>query len=112
MKWLTEDANLRCNHIKGKVKLDVTQSWVFIAGRRVLIAPDTERRPIAGCPNYGAMIKPCTLTLAVKKGYSAWITIDGKRVCLDAVTGLTDGTPPGTVDYKVFDPGQAWVEEQ
>lgn len=112
MKWLTEDADLRCTHIKGKVKLDVTQSWVRVAGRRVLIEPNTERRSISGCPMYGPTIKPCTLTLAVKKGYSAWITIDGKPVCLDTITGLTDGTPPGTVEYKALAPGQNLVEEK
>jgi hypothetical protein len=27
------------------------------------------------------------------------------------VVGLTDGTPPGTVEYKVIDPGQTLVDE-
>jgi hypothetical protein len=30
-------------------------------------------------------------------------------VCLDAVTGLTDGTPPGIVKYKVRNAGQRLV---
>jgi hypothetical protein len=50
-------------------------------------------------------------TLKVRKGYSDWIRIDGKRVCLDSVIGLTDGTPPGAVDYFVRDPEQLLVEE-
>jgi hypothetical protein len=32
-------------------------------------------------------------------------------VCLDTVTGLTDGTPPGIVTYKVRHAGQALVSE-
>jgi hypothetical protein len=48
----------------------------------------------------------------VKEGYSAFVTIDGKPVCLDSLQGLTDGTPPGTVKYKVNAPGQTLVTEE
>ncbi len=48
----------------------------------------------------------------MQQGYSEWLRIGGKRVCLDTVTGLTDGTPPGTVKYEVRDPGQRLVEER
>jgi hypothetical protein len=111
MKILTEDADLRCDHVNGKVGIVPTQALVTINGRRVLVRPDPEGRPIAGCPMYGAMIKPCTTTLVVRDGYSALLSIDGRPVCLDTVTGLTDGTPPGTVNYVVRDPGQQWVDE-
>jgi hypothetical protein len=50
-------------------------------------------------------------TLPVKSGYSDFVRIDGKRICLDTVTGLTDGTPPGTVEYKVRSAGQDFVSE-
>jgi len=49
--------------------------------------------------------------LKVQAGYSDWIRVDGKRICLDTITGLTDGTPPGTVKYKVNEPGQPFIEE-
>jgi hypothetical protein len=111
VKILTEDADLRCDHMNGKVKVQATQALVTVDGRRVLVDDNPESRPISGCPMYGAMIKPCANTLAVKKGYSDLVTIDGKRVCLDTVEGLTDGTPPGTVKYKVVEPGQAWVDQ-
>jgi hypothetical protein len=39
------------------------------------------------------------------------VRIDGRRVCLDTVTGLTDGTPPGTIKYEVRSPGQDLVSE-
>jgi len=60
---------------------------------------------------YGPGLKPCATTLRVTKGYSDFVSIGGRRVCLDAVTGLTDGTPPGTVNYVVRKPGQRLVEE-
>ena len=111
MKLLTEDAVLICNHVLGTVDVPPTQELVTIEGRRVLVEVDPEGRPISSCPNVGATIKPCTTTLPVQKGYSEWIRIEGKRVCLDTVTGLTDGTPPGTVHYRVLKPGQDLVTE-
>jgi hypothetical protein len=47
----------------------------------------------------------------VKAGYSDLLRIDGRRICLDSLNGLTDGTPPGTVMYKVNEPGQPFVAE-
>jgi hypothetical protein len=111
MKILTTGADLRCEHINGTVKIAASQSLVTINGQPVLVEPDPVGRPISGCPNVGATIKPCTSTLAVREGYSDLLTINGRRVCLDTVTGLTDGTPPGTVPYKVKNPGQGFVEE-
>lgn len=112
MLWLTEDADLRCEHAIGKVNIDPAQRLVFVAGRRVLVDPDPEKRPISGCPMYGATVKPCTQSLMVKEGYSAWIRISGQAICLDTVTGLTDGVPPGSVLYKVIEPGQHWVRAE
>jgi hypothetical protein len=111
MRWLTEDAVLVCAHETGIVGIAATQDLVTIDGRRVLVATDPEGRPIAGCPNVGPTIKPCTATLKVQQGYSSLIRVDGRPVCLDTVTGLTDGTPPGTVKYKVRRSGQQLVDE-
>ena len=111
MKILTQDALLVCNHELGTVQIRPSQEWVTVNGRAVLVDNDPEGRPITGCPNVGATIKPCLRTLRVQSGYSDWVRIDGQRVCLDTVTGLTDGTPPGTVQYKVRQPGQDLVEE-
>lgn len=111
MRWLTEDAVLVCKHELGLVRIEPTQELVRIAGRRVLVAPDPESRPIVGCPNVGATIKPCVLTLRVRDGYSQLVRIEGRQVGLEVVVGLTDGTPPGTVDYKVRHPGQELVSE-
>lgn len=110
MRVLTQDAVLPCRHVGGLVKVVPSQDWVTIEGRAVLVRPDPEGRAVVGCPNVGATIKPCTATLPVESGYSSLARIDGCALCLDAVTGLTDGTPPGTVKYDVRAAGQAFVE--
>ena len=112
MLWLTEDAVLVCRHQLGRVANLPSQSLVTVQRRRVLIAPDPEGRAITGCPNYGPAIKPCTTTLKVDAGYSGWIRIGGQSVCLDAVTGLSDGTPPGIIKYLVNAAGQEWVRQR
>ena len=109
MKILTEDAVLVCLHELGKVANQPSQDWVTIGKRRVLVENDPVGWSIALCPNIGFAIKPCQTTLKVETGYSEFIRVNGKRVCLDTVTGLTDGTPPGTVKYRVREPGQGWV---
>jgi hypothetical protein len=111
MKILTENALLVCDHEAGRVSIAPTQNLVRINSRRVLVERDPESRSIAGCPNVGATIKPCLSTLPVRQGYSHLLRINGHRICLDTVRGLTDGTPPGTVDYHVRNPGQTLVTE-
>ena len=111
MRWLTQDAVLVCLHEMGRVNIVHTQELVTIEDRNVLIEPNPESRPINGCPNIAIAIRPCRNTLKVFVGYSPLISIDGIPVCLDTVRGLTDGTPPGVVEYKVRDPGQELVNE-
>lgn len=111
MRYLTEDATLRCKHQLGRVGVLGTQGLVTIGGRKVLVEHDPQGRPIVACPMIGPTIKPCTLTLTVSAGYSDLVRVEGKRVCLDTVAGLTDGTPPGVVEYAVHDAGQDFVSE-
>ena len=111
MKIMTEDAMVVCKHETGIVGIVATQSLVRINGRRVLVEHNPEGRPIVGCPNAAPPSKPCLTTLAVQKGYSGLLRINDRRVCLDTVNGLTDGTPPGMVKYKVRSPGQDLVME-
>src|SRR5258708_35193018 len=97
MKWLTEDAVINCKHELGIVHVLLPlQDLVTIDGRKVLVQNDPENKPIIGCPNLGATIKPCTKTLGVEAGYSEFLRINGRGICLDTVTGLTNGSPPGT----------------
>ncbi len=111
MRWLTEDAVLVCDH-GGKVDIAATQGFVRIEGRRALIEPNPEGRGISGCPNANPTIgiRPCLHTLKVQQGYSEFVRIAKHRVCLDTIEGLTDGSPPGVVSYKVRSPGQALLE--
>jgi len=111
MKWLTEDSVIVCKHELGIVHLASSQDLVTIERRKVLVENDPEGKLITGCPNIGATIKPCTLTLKVEVGYSDFLRINGLRVCLETVTGLTDGTPPGVVKYTVRNLGQGLVME-
>jgi len=111
MHLMTEDALVVCTHELGIVGIVAGQTLVTIGRRKVLVEIDPQGRPIGGCPNVGPSIKPCLTTLVIKEGYSSLLRINGKRVCLDTVTGFTDGTPPGVVKYKVNNPGQNLVEE-
>lgn len=114
MMLLTVDARLACEHA-GSVTLNPpSQTWVAIEGRSVLVENDPEGCKIRACPNANppAGIRPCLATLRVTVGYSHFVAIDGARVCLDTVTGLTDGTPPGQVHYTVRHPGQSLVRER
>jgi hypothetical protein len=108
VKVVTLSAVVRCGH-DGRVQNLASQHWVRVGGSEVLVDDDPERRRIAGCPNIGPTMKPCTTTLAVGTGYSAWIRIGGAAVVLSNLDGLTDGTVPGTVHYTVRDPGQSLV---
>jgi hypothetical protein len=111
MRWLTEDGVVACEH-GGSVKLQPTQNFVRIAKRRVLIEPNPEGRPISGCPNSNPVIgiRSCLHTLKVKEGYSRFVRIAKLPICLEDIQGLTDGTPPGIVNYRVRAPGQSLVE--
>jgi hypothetical protein len=111
MRWLTEDGVVMCKHELGIVQNRPSQDLVTVARRKVLVENDPEGRTIAGCPMIGPTIRPCLTTLVVRAGYSDFVRVGGKRVCLDAITGLTDGTPPGTVPYVVRTPGQDLVTE-
>lgn len=112
MFWLTEDAVLVCSHETGVVANVTTQNFVKINHKPVLIENNPENRTILGCPNIGVGIKPCTTTLKVNQGYSNFVRINGCRVCLSTIMGLTDGTPPGIVTYKVRSAGQDTVRER
>lgn len=108
MDWITARATVRCGH-DGVVTNRASQHWLTVEGVPVLVADDPEGREVVGCPNVGPTVKPCARTLAVAAGYSAWLRVDGHRIVLSGLDGLTDGTVPGTVHYLVRDPGQRMV---
>jgi hypothetical protein len=112
MLILNNDARLVCKHEPGSVTNKPSQNFVTIAEKPVLVENDPEGRDIKGCPIYPPAGRPCVTTLKVITGYSDWIRIGGKRVCLDTINGFTDGTPPGTILYKVNFAGQEFVSEK
>ena len=112
MYWLTEKAVLNCPHQSGIVAIITSQKLVRVDSMLVLVEPDPVGREIAGCPWSGPGLMPCLKTQEVKEGYSPLITIDGKAVCLDTVTGNTNGTPPKSFSYTVRDPGQKLVSQR
>lgn len=107
---LRSDALMVCTHEIGRVDLVPSQRWVRVQGKPLLVKPDPVGRPIKMCPNLTVVTKPCTATLRVQRGYSSFLSIDGTSICLDTVTGTTDGTG-GMFSYKVNDPGQRLVGE-
>ena len=109
MRWLTDQAVLVCLHELGTIQNQPSQTLLRIDDARVLVDNDPEGRSIESCPNIGLTIKPCTSTLKVTVGYSTFLKIDGHAIALDTVMGLTDGTPPGVVQYKVRVAGQGLV---
>jgi hypothetical protein len=108
MDVITDKATIHCGH-DGNVNNKASQRWVTVGSAPVLVDNDPEGRDITACPSYGANIKPCAKTLVVDVGYSTWIRVDGKRIVLSNLDGLTDGTVPGTVHYQVRDPWQAYT---
>ena len=110
MLMMTTRGKILCDHKLGQVKeLVASHPWVRIDEAPVLVKPDPAGRSISGCPNIAVGIKPCTTTLAVTKGYSSFVRIDGIAVCLGNVGGLTDGSPPGVVEYQGASAGQDCV---
>jgi len=111
MKFLTDKAKLTCKHITGVVQIFTLQRLVTVENDPVLVHNDPKHKIILGCCNVSPTIKPCSLTLKATEGYSDFIFINNKAVCLDTITGLTDGTAPGTIKYIVRNPGQHFVSE-
>ena len=111
MFWITEHALIVCKHQLGKVQNAPTQDLVTIATRRVLVATDPEAALHLGLPE----LRPDHQALHDDaQGPARLFDMDPHRrqpLCLDTVTGYTDGTPPGVVEYVVSEAGQAWIEE-
>jgi len=110
MLLLTKNGYFFCDH-DARADPKARQSFVRIDKSPVLVHGDPVGRTIKGCTNYNppAGIKGCMKTLKVDKGYSGLIRIAGRPVCLSAVEGFTDGTPPGVARYSVQRSGQNWV---
>lgn len=113
MLVLTKEAYFLCPH-GGRSNPAARQGFVRIDDSPVLVRGDPVGRKISDCPNIipPSGIKPCTQTLRVLKGHSAFMSIEGRPICISSVEGFTNGTPPGAHLYKVHRSGQTWVREQ
>ena len=113
MLVLTKRAYFLCDH-GGRADPNAQQSFVRINNSPVLVHGDPVGRRIDNCVNFNpvAGIKPCITTLKVDKGYSGFIRISGRPICLSGVEGLTDGMPAGAVKYSVHKSGQNWVRAE
>ena len=111
MHYLTQDAIVVCAHELGTVSAKSNQNLVTINGKPILVETDLAKQPIIGCPNFGTTITPCLITEPANTGYSLLVRINGQRACLDTITGLTNGSPPGLLKYKVRHCGQNLISE-
>ncbi|NDK35769.1 hypothetical protein [Rhodovulum sulfidophilum] len=106
MRVLVEPATIICAH-GGTIPQRASQGFVTVMGAPVLIEPDPVPRRVDHCPLPPPQ-KKCLTTITVTAGYSRFVTIGGRPVCLDTLAGLTEGSPVGT--WRVLAPGQALVE--
>ncbi len=110
MLLITEDAVLKCAH-GGTVNLKPIQHWVTVEKRVILVEGDPLDRSISACPMATPLTPPCHKTVSVDStaSYSAFVTVNGLRVCRDTATGTTDWSKLGTIPYSVTKPGQSLV---
>jgi hypothetical protein len=108
-KLVTTGATILCSH-GGKVTLTPGQTTVSIQGGAVLCEPDLVGAPIVGCAQPATpSSKPCTTVASTTPGSSSpRVSVGGRPVYLDTLSGLTDGVPPGTI--RLGDPGQSVAE--
>lgn len=107
LKILTSKASLKCAH-GGSVDLKPSQRWVRVGGAPVLVDPDTVDRPIHACPMATPANPPCGKTVNANgaASFSALVKIDGRGVCLDTATGMTNWSKLAVVPYAVISSGQ------
>jgi hypothetical protein len=107
---LTKDAYFLCEH-EGRANPNARQGYVTINAVPILVHGDPVGRTVHLCPNFNPPMgqKPCTVTKKVLKGYSTFIRISGRPICLSSVEGKTEGTPAGQVRYFVQRSGQDFI---
>ena len=113
LPFVMPHAVVRCAHETGVVTMLATQDLVTVNGIRVVVEADPIGRDIVACNNVNVFtgLLPCLKTLSVNCGYSGLVRIERHRACLADLRGKTSGTPVGTQDYWVRDPGQSLVAE-
>ncbi|MGN6378313.1 MAG: hypothetical protein ACTHNU_05130 [Gaiellales bacterium] len=102
---ITTNATIMCSH-GGRVVLTPHQMQVTAQGGNILCDPDLVGATISGCAQPSTTSsKPCMTVVSVLPGSTSLkVTVGGKPAYTSALTGMTDGVPPGTI--SVIDAGQ------
>jgi len=106
---VTSSATILCAH-GGQVTLIPKQMQVLAGGAPVLCEPDLVGSPIIGCAQPPSpSTKPCTTVVSTLPGSTSLkVMVGGRPAYTAALTGLTDGVPPGAI--MVVSPGQTSVQ--
>jgi hypothetical protein len=106
---ITSNATIMCSH-GGRVTLVPKQQVLVVQGAAVMCEPDLVGSVIVGCAQSPTpSTKPCTAVVATLPGSSsATVLVAGRPAYIAALSGITDGVPPGVL--TVADPGQTIVE--
>jgi len=94
---ITESSSVACAH-SGSVSLTGTDK-LKVAGAKAVLMESIPGASISACtivddPNTSTL--QCKTVVAATAGASTKLTVGGKAVALDTVTGTTSGTPPPT----------------
>lgn len=103
MKVLNLAAVLKCSH-GGTLQISPQSVKLRVAANEVLMEQHIISALIAGCPQSGSGITPCTAVTQITAGQATKLTINSQPVLLDTLAGITNGNPPGTL--VVVAPGQ------
>lgn len=104
---VTSNATIMCAH-GGRVTLVPKQVTVTAGGAPVMALGDITGAPIIGCTQISTSTKPCTTVASTIAGTSMKATAGGKPVHTSDLSGMTDGSPPGSI--SVTDAGQTRVQ--
>jgi|SRR3954466_1727157 hypothetical protein len=105
---LTTNAVIMCSHF-GTVAITPRPGRLAAQAATVLCEGDLVGAPIAGCTQpVSTNTKPCTAVVSTLPGSSTpKLLVTGRPAYTLALTGITDGVPPGKL--QVVSPGQARV---
>jgi hypothetical protein len=95
---VTINDTIICTH-GGTVVLTPKQGTVTASGGAVLRETDLIGAPIVGCTQPPSISsKPCTTVVSTLPGGSApTVLVGGLPAHVSALSGITDGVPPGTI---------------
>jgi hypothetical protein len=98
---LTESSSVACGHTPGTVQLRAGQSKLTVNGNKVLVDGDLMGASISSCSTPSTQSSsPCATVSSTVGGVAQKLTVGGKGVLLDNITGVTSGVPPGSLSVS------------